>query len=101
MVQEIEFDKEKAKREFLANNPDWEKKVKHTPLLISPEMIKKVIELYPDTDNQLISEMIGVTYGQLNKIITRLRAKGSTLKKIKKATFDSRFDEAFSKLSFD
>lgn len=69
------------------------RKIKYTT---TPEMIKKIVQMFSDYSNTEIAEAIGLPYEQVSIIVVLLRKKGIKLeKKIKgiKSTFENAYEE--------
>ena len=94
------FNKEQAKAKFDREHPDWQNK-KNNKILVSSDMIKKLVSLYPDTPNLVIAEILEIPYQQVCFMVQKLRSKGVVLKKELPnfhASFEKAFDEYNSKL---
>lgn len=83
-----EFDKDKAREEFYKKNPNFHKKPK--PLNITDEDLIKFIELYPDTSNLVIANMLNIEYNMIFVIQRALKKKGLLPEKIKGQSLEDR-----------
>lgn len=73
------FDKDKARKEFYKNNPQWHET--KNPFEISSEDIEKIVALWPDTKAVVIAKIVGISYSSLQCVTTRMRKNGIVLKK--------------------
>ena len=92
------FDKEKSLEQFHREYP--EDTTKSERLIITPELLKTVMERYPDEPNLDIADSLGITYSQLTSILDLLRKKGISLLK-KQQGLKASFEEAFLKLNIE
>ena len=89
------FNKEQAKAKFDREHPEWQKVKRSQRVIVTVDMIEKIVSLYPDTNNMAISEIVDIPYQQLGHIIQKLRSKGVVLNK-ELPTFHTSFEKAFN-----
>jgi len=77
----MKFDKDKAKKAFSKEHPQWERAMTRNRFEISSDDIQKIIDLWPDTPSAVISGIIGINYGTLCLVATRIRKSGIILTK--------------------
>lgn len=65
---------------------------------ITPETLRKIIELYPSKPNREVAETVGLSQTQLNTLAMSMRRNGVKLKKTGKPRLDDLVKEALKNL---
>lgn len=82
------FDKEKAREEFFKKHPSYHNKKSSAKkeLKLSASSIGKIISLFSGTTNNMIANMLGISYNDFSLVIRMMRKSGIVLEKNKKGS---------------